>query len=145
MILLKIAQTFKTPEEMKPKSKIPGDVDEYIAGFPVEIRELLLKIRNTIRSAAPDAEEKISYRMPTFALKGNLVHFAAFKAHIGFFPTPSAIEAFREELKPYATARGTVRFPLDQPVPYNLIGDMVAFRVAENLEKAKAKKKKKPK
>ena len=132
-------------EEMKPASKVPLDVDGYIAGFPLEIRERLLKIRNTIRSAAPGAVEKISYQMPTFALNGNLVHFAAYKAHIGFYPTPSAIEEFREELKPYETARGTVRFPLDQPVPYKLISDMVAFRVAENLEKAKSKSKKKPK
>ena len=117
----------------------PKDIDEYIAKFPEDVREILENIRATIREAAPDAQERISYQMPTFALKGNLVHFAAFKEHIGFYPTPSGIENFMNELSQYETSKGTVRFPLDQPIPYDLIHRIVIFRVEENLERAKAK------
>lgn len=95
--------------------------------------------------AAPEAEEKISYQMPTFALYGNLVHFAAHKNHIGFYPTPSGIEAFKEELSAYKGAKGSVQFPLDQPMPYDLISKIVKFRVKENVEKAESKKLKKKK
>lgn len=128
---------------MKNSRSTPKNIDEYIAGFPPYIRELLEQIRSTIRSAAPEAEEKISYQMPTFALNGNLVHFAACKNHIGFYPAPSGIERFREELSDYKSAKGSVRFPLDQPMPLGLISDIVKFRVEENLESARAKGKKK--
>ncbi len=121
----------------------PKDIDEYIAGFPPSIQEILQKIRLTIRGAAPEAQETISYRMPTFTLKGNLVHFAAFKNHIGFYPTPTGTERFREELSVYKGGKGSIRFPLDHPIPYDLIRRIVEFRVQENLEKAKARGKKK--
>ena len=116
-----------------------GSIDEYIATFPVETQKILKKIRATIKTAAPDAEEKISYQMPTFDLKGNLVHFAAFKNHIGFYPTPSGIEKFKKELAVYEGAKGSVQFPLDKPIPYDLISKIVMFRVKENLAKAKKK------
>jgi uncharacterized protein YdhG (YjbR/CyaY superfamily) len=119
----------------------PQNIDGYIAGFPQDIQAILEKLRTTIRKAAPDAEETIKYRVPTFTLKGNLVHFAAFKKHIGFFPTPSGIEKFKKELSAYNGAKGSVQFPLDKPVPYSLIGRIVRFRVKENLERAKAKTK----
>ncbi|NTV16187.1 MAG: hypothetical protein HGB09_01930 [Chlorobiaceae bacterium] len=124
------------------KQDTPKSIDEYIAGFPQDIRETLKAIRETIQSAAPDAEEKISYQMPTFTLKGNLVHFAAYKTHIGFYPTPSGIEQFRQELSAYDCAKGTVRFPLGKPVPLDLISRIVQFRVEENRAKAAAKEKK---
>jgi uncharacterized protein YdhG (YjbR/CyaY superfamily) len=127
---------------MKTDPTIPKDIDEYIAGFPKDVQELLEKIRTTIREAAPDAEEAIKYRMPTFTLKGNLVHFAAFKNHIGFYPAPRGIEAFQEELSAYEGAKGSVRFPLDQPIPYDLIGRIVKFRVKETLAAAGTKGKK---
>jgi uncharacterized protein YdhG (YjbR/CyaY superfamily) len=117
-----------------------SDIDSYIATFPVAIRGKLQKIRETIQKAAPAATEKISYGMPTFFLEGNLVHFAAYKNHIGWYPTPSAITAFQEELSVYQNAKGSVQFPLDQPVPLDLISKMVQFRVRENLEKKAAKK-----
>jgi uncharacterized protein YdhG (YjbR/CyaY superfamily) len=121
----------------------PKDIDEYIAGFPKEIQEILEKIRTTIRKAAPDAEEAIKYQIPTFTLKGNLVHFAAFKRHIGFYPAPRGIEKFKDELSAYEGAKGSVRFPLDEPIPYDLISEIVTFRVKDNLERAEAKGKKK--
>jgi uncharacterized protein YdhG (YjbR/CyaY superfamily) len=127
---------------MNANPTVPRNIDEYIAGFPRDIQEILEKIRSTIKKAAPDAEEKISYRMPTFTLKGNLVHFAAFKKHIGFYPTPTGTEKFQKELSAYKGAKGSVRFPLDKPIPYALISKIVKFRVKENLERAKAKGKK---
>jgi uncharacterized protein YdhG (YjbR/CyaY superfamily) len=117
-------------------------IDEYIAHFPPDVQEILTQIRTTIREAAPQAKETINYQIPTFTLHGNLVHFAAFKKHIGFYPTPSGIEKFKDELSIYESAKGSVQFPLDQPMPYELIGRIVRFRVMENLEKAAAKKKK---
>jgi uncharacterized protein YdhG (YjbR/CyaY superfamily) len=118
------------------KSNIkPKDISEYIATFPEEIQVILEKIRDTIRKAAPDAKETISYQMPAFRLKGNLVYFAAFKKHIGFFPTPGGIEAFKDELSDFEVSKGTIRFPLDKPIPYELITRIVAFRVKENLLK----------
>ena len=117
-------------------------IDEYIAGFPAETQAILEQVRLTIRETAPEAEETINYGIPTFTLKGNLVHFAGFKNHIGFYPTPSGIAKFKDELAGYESAKGSVKFPLDQPVPYDLIREMVKFRVAENLQKAEAKKKK---
>jgi len=121
----------------------PKNIDEYIAGFPQGIQEILEKIRSTIKKAAPNAEETISYQMPTFNLKGNLVHFAAFNNHIGFYPTPTGTEKFQKELSVYKGAKGSVRFPLDEPIPFDLISKIVKFRVKENLESAKAKGKKK--
>jgi uncharacterized protein YdhG (YjbR/CyaY superfamily) len=116
-----------------------NSIDEYIATFPEEIQTILQEIRATIQAAAPDAEEKISYQMPTFFLKGNLVHFAAFKNHIGFYPTPSGIEAFKEEIARYQGAKGSIRFPLDEPIPLDLITRIVKMRVAENLKKSSSR------
>jgi len=128
----------KNSEQTAPKS-----IDEYIAGFPHDVQEILEEMRMTIRRAAPDAEERISYQIPTFALKGNLVHFAAFKKHIGFYPSSSGIEKFKDELSAYAGSKGTVRFPFGEPIPFDLIGRIVEFRVGENLDRAEAKQKKK--
>lgn len=116
-------------------------IDEYILQFPLEVQEILKTLRNVIRESAPDAEEKISYQMPTFALHGNLVHFAAHKNHIGFYPTPSAIEAFKNELSEYKGAKGSVQFPYSKPIPYELIKKIVEFRVDENIKQAKNKSK----
>lgn len=109
----------------------PANIDEYIDRFPPDVQDILRRIRAVIHAAAPEASEKISYQMPTFYLNGNLVHFAAFKMHIGFYPTPQAVEAFNDELAGYKGAKGSVQFPLDQPMPYDLIRRMVEFRVAE--------------
>ncbi len=128
---------------MKTDQAAPQNIDEYIAGFPEDVQEILEKIRVTIRKAAPDAEETIKYQMPTFTLKGNLVHFAAFKKHIGFYPVPSGIEEFKDELSVYEGGKGSVKFPLDKPIPFDLISRIVKFRVKENLERAEAKGKKK--
>jgi len=119
----------------------PQTIDAYIAGFPYDIQAILQNIRRTIREVAPDAQEGIKYQMPTFILHGNLVHFAAFKQHIGLYPTPSGITQFKEELAPYAGAKGSVRFPLDRPIPFDLIRKIVQFRVQENMERAAAKRK----
>jgi uncharacterized protein YdhG (YjbR/CyaY superfamily) len=118
-------------------------IDEYIAAFPKETQKILEEVRATIKAAAPHAKEKISYQMPTFDLKGNLVHFAAFKNHIGFYPTPTGIEKFKKELSVYEGAKGSVKFPLDKPIPYDLIRKIVLFRVKENLAKVETKGKKK--
>jgi uncharacterized protein YdhG (YjbR/CyaY superfamily) len=128
---------------MKTRPTQPTTIDEYIAGFPSDVQAILQRIRATIRKAAPQAEETIKYQMPTFVLHGNLVHFAAFKNHIGFYPVPTGIEAFKKELSAYKGAKGSVQFPLDQPIPYGLISRIVKFRVKENLAKAEAKRKKK--
>ena len=119
------------------------NIDDYIATFPKGTQTVLKKLRATIRKAAPKAEETINYQIPTFTLQGNLVHFAAFKNHIGFYPTPSGIEKFKEELSVYEGAKGSVKFPLDKLIPYALITKIVKFRVQENLERAAAKGKKK--
>src|SRR4051812_35549781 len=118
-----------------------NDIDEYIKNFPRPIQELLEQVRKTIKEAAPDAAEKINYGIPTFTLSGNLVHFAGYKNHIGFYPTPSGIENFREELSLFEGAKGSVKFPIDEPIPLDLIRKIVKFRVKENLEKAERKKK----
>ena len=130
-----------TPE----KSKKAGftSIDEYIASFPEDTQKILEEIRATIKAVAPEAEEKISYQMPTFFLKGNLIHFAAFKNHIGIYPTPSGTQAFKDEISMYQGAKGSIRLPIDEPMPLALIGRIVKFRVAENLAKAKAKGKSK--
>lgn len=111
-------------------------IDEYIAQFPPEVQENLQQLRSVIQEAAPEATEKISYQMPAFYLKGSLVYFAAFKHHIGFYPAPRGIEAFKEELSQYKGAKGSVQFPLNKPLPLDLISRIVKFRVAENMKKA---------
>lgn len=131
---------------MEAKQAPPKDIDDYIGRFPADVQVILEKIRAIVREAAPEAQETISYQMPTFFLNGNLVHFAAFKNHIGFYPVPSGIEAFKEELAAYKGAKGSVQFPLNQPIPYDLIARIVAFRVEENRKKVASKgtKKKAP-
>ena len=119
---------------MTPESKYLQTIDDYIADFPGEIQAILQQIRSIIREAVPDAEEVISYQMPTYRLHGNLVHFAAFKHHIGFYPTPTGVKAFQDELAPYQHAKGSIWFPLDQPIHYALIREIVVFRVKETLE-----------
>lgn len=116
-------------------------IDEYIAQFPAAVRKSLRQMRKTIREAAPQATEKISYRMPTFYLDGNLVHFAAFQRHLGFFPTASGVAAFEKELGPYVHAKGSIQFPLDQPIPHDLVRRITEFRVAENTQKKRARTK----
>ncbi len=126
---------------MKSSKAVPDTIDEYIAGFPAGIQQLLEQVRATIKKAAPEAEETISYAMPAFRYQGKgLVYFSAFKAHIGFYPVPSGMKAFKKELSSYKTGKGSVRFPLDKPMPLKLITDIVKFRVKENLAKTKTKK-----
>ena len=113
------------------------NIDQYITDFPLEVRTILEKMRDTIRKTAPEAEEAIRYGMPTFILHGNLVHFAAFRHHIGFYPTESGVAAFETELAPYVHGKGSIQFPIDQPVPYDLVRRIVEFRVRESMEKEK--------
>ena len=114
-----------------------GSIDDYIAGFPPQTRRALEELRALIKASAPDATETISYAIPTFDLNGrHLVHFAAFKRHIGFYPTGGGVEAFEEELKPYKSGKGSVQFPLGQPMPADLIRRIVEFRVRETTGKA---------
>jgi uncharacterized protein YdhG (YjbR/CyaY superfamily) len=128
---------------MEGKESPAETIAGYISKFPREIQEILETLRSVIKEAAPEAEEKISYQMPTFAFQGNLVHFAACKNHIGFYPTPSGIDAYKNELSEYKSSKGSVQFPLRKPLPYELIGRIVKFRVAENSQRAAAKLKKK--
>ena len=116
--------------------------DKYIAGFPKEIQNILQKLRDTIRRAAPEAEETIKYGILTYVLNGNLVHFGGFKKHIGFYPAVSGIKAFKKELSIYKTSKGAIQFPLDKPLPLKLILKIVKFRVKENLVSTKPKQKK---
>ena len=118
-----------------------NNIDKYIAGFPPEIQKLLKQMRLTVAKAAPAVEEAIRYAIPTFILHGNLVHFAAFKNHIGFYPAPSGIEAFKKEVAEYEAGKGSLQFPLDKPLPLGLVTKIVKYRVAQNLEKSKSKKK----
>jgi len=120
-------------------TKKPANIDEYIGTFPNDVQEILEKIRATIQKAAPDAKEKISYSMPAFEQNGIVVYFAAFKNHIGLYALPSGHETFREELSKYKSGKGSVQFPLDQPMPFDLIAKIVKFRVKENLEKTNKK------
>jgi uncharacterized protein YdhG (YjbR/CyaY superfamily) len=122
---------------MNPKT--PKNIDDYIAGFPEDVQKVLQKIRKTIQKAAPNAEETISYQMPAFKLHGNLIYFAAFKKHIGLFPPVTAYEKFEEELAVYAGPKGNLRFPLDKPMPYDLITKIVAFRIKESTALAATK------
>jgi uncharacterized protein YdhG (YjbR/CyaY superfamily) len=130
----------KKGENMTTNGLRLNTIDDYIAGFPKDVQKILEEIRMTIKKAAPEAEEAISYQMPTFKLQGNLVHFAAFKNHIGFYSVPSGIEKFKKELSVYKSAKGSVQFPLGKPIPYDLISKVVKFRVKENAAKAKGKK-----
>lgn len=121
---------------------VPNNTDEYIAGFPSDVQTILNQVRFTIRQAAPDAEESIAYGMPAYKFKGKpLVYFAGFKNHIGFYATPSGHAEFAKELSKYKQGKGSVQFPIDQPMPSDLIFQIVEFRVVENLEKTKTKKK----
>jgi uncharacterized protein YdhG (YjbR/CyaY superfamily) len=115
-------------------------IDEYINAFEGEVKSILQKIRNTVREVAPEATESINYGIPTFKQSGNLVHFAAYKNHIGFYPSPSGMEEFKKDVALYKTGKGTMQFPLDKPIPYDLISEIVRFRVEENKFK-KVKKK----
>ena len=118
------------------------DVDQYIALQPIEIQERLEKLRQTIKAAAPTAQEVISYNMPAYKLNGMLLYFAAHKNHIGLYPMAAGIEAFTDELTKYETSKGTVQFPHDKAIPFGLIKKIVKFRAQQNMEKAAAKKKK---
>ena len=124
---------------MEQNKKSIVTIDEYILQFAPVIQEKLNLLRKVIQESAPDAVEKISYQMPTFVLQGNLVHFAVFKNHIGFYPAPSGIDAFKHELMTYKTAKGSVQFPIGEPLPCELISRMVKFRVAENQKYAESK------
>jgi uncharacterized protein YdhG (YjbR/CyaY superfamily) len=128
---------------MRAKQSVPETIDDYIASFPTEVQSLMRKLRATIRKAAPSAEEKISYRIPTFYLQGQLVYFGGFKKHIGFYPGAAAVVKFKKQLSAYRGAKGSVQFPYDEPMPLSLIGKIVQFRVKQNLAKAAAKAKKK--
>ena len=110
-------------------------IDEYIATFPQNVQEILQELRQTIKDSAPNAKETISYQIPTFKLNDSLVHFAAYKNHIGFYPTSSAIKEFQKELSQYELGKGTVKFPINQPIPFDLIKRIVKFRIKENLER----------
>jgi uncharacterized protein YdhG (YjbR/CyaY superfamily) len=124
---------------MKGDSHDYKNIDNYIDLFSEEVQGKLKKLRATIKAAAPEAIEKISYQMPTFYLNGNLVHFAAYKNHIGFYPTPSGIEHFKDELFAYKTSKGAIQFPIDQPLPLELVARIVKFRVVENQQKVNVK------
>ena len=118
-----------------------ANIDAYIADFPKTTQKHLKDIRSTIKKLAPQAAEAIKYSMPTFVLNGNLVHFAGYEHHIGFYPAPTGIEAFKKELAPYAQGKGSIQFPLDKPMPLSIISRIVKYRVKQNLAKTKAKKK----
>lgn len=121
-------------------NEVPATIDEYIATFPLDVQDILKQVRATIKKVAPEAEETIKYRIPTFVLKENLVHFAALQNHIGFYPTPSGIEGFKHELAEYKFAKGSVQFPIDKPMPLSLIEKIVKFRVNEVKGKSALKK-----
>ena len=125
---------------MKSGSAAPGTIDEYISSFPAGVQKVLQEVRTTIRNAAPDAIEAMKYGIPTFVLGENLVHFGGFKTHVGFYPSPSGIEAFKKEPSAYEGAKGSVRFPLDRRMPLPLISRIVKFRVQEVQQKSAKKK-----
>ena len=128
---------------LKTEDAIPKSIDQYIAAFSPEVQSVLRKVRATVRKASPDAKEKISYRMPTFTLEGNLVHFAAFKAHIGFYPPVRGNEQLMRDVARYAGPKGNLRFPLDERIPYGLTSRIVKARVRENLQRAELRRGKK--
>jgi uncharacterized protein YdhG (YjbR/CyaY superfamily) len=125
------------------KATAPENIDDYIDGFPPKVQKILQKIRKTIQKAAPDAEEAISYQIPTFKLNGNLIHFAAYEHHIGLYPGPRGVKEFEKEMALYEGGKGTVRFPLDEPIPYDLITRITKYRVQKNVAAAAEKSKKK--
>jgi uncharacterized protein YdhG (YjbR/CyaY superfamily) len=127
---------------MEENKVIPKSIDEYIGQFTPDIQEILKTLRKVIKESAPEAQEKISWGMATFVLHGNLVHFAAYKNHIGFYPSPSGIDNFKEELSEYKGAKGSIQFPLTKPMPYELISKIVKFRTLENIKNAEEKLKK---
>lgn len=120
---------------MQVNNNVHETVESYISSFSPEIQEILEKVRATIKEAAPDARERISYKMPAFLLNGALVYYAAYKRHVGFYPTASGIEAFKDELSEYKSAKGSIQFPIEKPIPYELISKIVKFRVGENIKK----------
>jgi uncharacterized protein YdhG (YjbR/CyaY superfamily) len=122
---------------MERSRKHAKTVDAYIAAFPASTRKILQKLRRVIRESAPGAEEAISYGIPTFKLNGNLVHFAAYEKHVGFYPTSSGITAFKKELAPYKLGRGTVQFPIDRPIPFTIVRKIVKYRVREQARRSK--------
>lgn len=126
---------------MDEKKEQPTTIDEYVAQFPQDVQQILNSLRSVIQESTPQAVERISYQMPAFYLKGNLIYFGAHKHHIGFYPTGSGIEAFKEELSAFKWSKGVVQFPLNEPIPYELVSKIVKFRVAENLKKSSANKK----
>lgn len=125
---------------MEEKKNAANTIDDYILQFPASVQTTLQQLRSVIKEAAPDADEKISWQMPTFVLHGNLVHFAAYKKHVGFYPGASGIEAFKNQLTEYKTSKGAVQFPIGKPIPYGLISEIVRFRVSENIKISQAKK-----
>jgi uncharacterized protein YdhG (YjbR/CyaY superfamily) len=128
---------------MKASPTAPKNIDEYIATFPKEVQEILEKVRLTIRNAVPDAQEAISYQIPTFTLNGSsLIYFAGYKKHVGLYPAPIENAEFKAKLSPYASGKATAKFPLDKPIPFDLIGKIVKFKAKENLKRAEAKRKK---
>lgn len=128
---------------MKTNSTPPQTMDDYIAGFPPDVQAILTQVRTTIKQAAPKAEETLKYKIPTFTLKGNLVSFAAYKHHIGLYPAPTGTQKFNKALSVYRTAKSSVRFPLDQPIPFDLISQLVKFRVKDQLKRAETRQTKK--
>ena len=126
---------------MQDEKTAPTTIDEYIALFPADVQQILNNIRAVIRAAVPDAEERIGYQMPGFYQNGGLVWFGAHKHHIGLYPTPSGLTAFEDELAAYKGSKGSVHFPLDQPIPYDLVTKIVQFRLAENMQKKKKPRK----
>ena len=128
---------------MRTNQTAPKTLDEYMAGFPNDVQEILKKIRMTIRKAAPDAQETVKYLIPTFTLKGNLISFAAYAKHIALYPAPAGNEEFRRELSAYRAGKSTVRFQLDKPIPFALVDKIVTFRVKEHLQRVAAQRKKK--
>ena len=124
---------------MNKNPQIELNTDTYIAQFPQSVQDKLNALRKCIQQAAPEAFEKISYQMPTFDLHGNLVHFAAFQNHIGFYPGSSGVEAFTSKLTAYHTSKGAIQFPIQQDIPFDLVQDIVLYRVKENMEKHQQK------
>ena len=124
---------------MEPRKKAPKNIDDYIGDFPKDVQRILRKLRSAIKKAAPQAKETISYRIPTFTLRGYLVHFAGYEHHVGFYPTSSPMKAFKRELSLYKVSRGTIQFPIGRPLPLTLVRRIVKFRVKENLARHKRK------
>lgn len=126
---------------MKASKQTFPTIDEYIKSFPKDVQKILEQVRQAIKKSAPEAQETINYQIPTFKLNGNLVHFAAFKNHIGFYPAPSGLKTFKKELSDYKSSKGSVQFPIDKPIPVSLISKIVKYRAKENSSKNLMKKK----